>query len=508
MPPALSKPHLPAAFMASVQAAPCMAGYKSAVFEEDAHDHRVACCNWSAPRAPDLQFCYGPQSNRAMLGFTVEAKRTTLHLAALEGDVLAACELIRLGATVDAADSRGLTPLSLAVAHMSTCKNPQTPHPPAAKRDVAMTFLRLAYVSRILIQQHANVHIKYDDIPILEIACSIQNWELIELLLQHGAKPLNEYLSYFDSRAERARFISLRSSYASSIRPARLCRCWSGKPLAECHGAAAQRYPEDFICACGSKKTYKRCCHARSHFIIEKWDEGLQRIMPHFTTTSPAYSRMGKDVDPKKLNILDQLAQEISAAAGLPLPSAPSADKISRIVMETLELLASRGLVDLAFLYAYRQIGSIPQPRARAYSEHLALERQSKWNEAVDEYIQQGNDPRPRFEIERAAKIGKWQGALIRMCEGAGCTNVEGVGGIKLQMCGKCKIAVYCSVGCQRSAWTTHKALCCSEDQHEQMLPSQANIVKASSTVMGNAPAFTDNLIRQGQLLTGQLPKS
>jgi len=38
--------------------------------------------------------------------------------------------------------------------------------------------------------------------------------------------------------------------------------------------------------------------------------------------------------------------------------------------------------------------------------------------------------------------------------------------------------AVYCGSECQRSAWTTHKAICGSNDQLEQSLPSQDAIKK------------------------------
>ena len=34
-------------------------------------------------------------------------------------------------------------------------------------------------------------------------------------------------------------------------------------------------------------------------------------------------------------------------------------------------------------------------------------------------------------------------------------------------VCGRCKVAVYCSKGCQRGAWRTHKALCSLVGQPE-----------------------------------------
>jgi hypothetical protein len=57
----------------------------------------------------------------------------------------------------------------------------------------------------------------------------------------------------------------------------------------------------------------------------------------------------------------------------------------------------------------------------------------------VDKYIVESNDQRPIFEIERAAKIGTWNGALIRVCEGKECKNSESPD-LKFKFCAKCKI--------------------------------------------------------------------
>lgn len=65
---------------------------------------------------------------------------------------------------------------------------------------------------------------------------------------------------------------------------------------------------------------------------------------------------------------------------------------------------------------------------------------QRLWNSLVDEYISEGTDARPRQEIERAAKIGPGNGALIRVCEAADCNKVEKIDVDILKKCSKCKI--------------------------------------------------------------------
>lgn len=65
---------------------------------------------------------------------------------------------------------------------------------------------------------------------------------------------------------------------------------------------------------------------------------------------------------------------------------------------------------------------------------------QQTWNKHIDDYISQGNDLRPRSEIERAAKIGSGNGALIRICEAPSCGKVEKHDVETLLKCSKCKM--------------------------------------------------------------------
>lgn len=43
----------------------------------------------------------------------------------------------------------------------------------------------------------------------------------------------------------------------------------------------------------------------------------------------------------------------------------------------------------------------------------------------MNKYIAESDDLRPKIEIKKAAKIGTWNGALVRVCEGEGCKKSE-----------------------------------------------------------------------------------
>ncbi|KDQ18860.1 hypothetical protein BOTBODRAFT_184707 [Botryobasidium botryosum FD-172 SS1] len=463
-----------------------MAGYPSAVFEEDLHILRVGCCNWNAPLSPDSTAAWTPGLLKNLEGFTEEARRTNLHLAAFEADVLAACEVLRLGAKVDALDSGDLSPLALASGRMFDVTLLANTASPADKANLEKALQRFAWVVRILVEQHADVDEECNDLSILEIACSVRNWELVKLLLKHKAKPSQKCHSCFQSRADRDRFISIASSYASSSCPARVCPCWSGKTVPECHGAGAQPYPLTFLCVCGSKKIYQRCCHARSCWVVEEWVEADQRLRHSFlSAVSPVSAGVTESDEFKAMKIALQAIHE----AGGPSKSREELlAEAQKSITELLLPLVSRGLVDPAFFYAWNQVDFFPKPFARKYSKHLCEDMQRRWNAAVDEYILREGDSRTRFEIERAAKIGTWNGALIRTCEGVGCTKVEGVGDTLLRKCAQCKISVYCGQQCQKSAWRAHKVVCGSDTQHEQMLPSQTAFQKAHEASIRSVP--------------------
>lgn len=132
------------------------------------------------------------------------------------------------------------------------------------------------------------------------------------------------------------------------------------------------------------------------------------------------------------------------------------------------------------------------RPVARRLDKKECKQRQHEWNVLVDEYIVSGVDPRPRLEIERQAKIGVSQGTLFPKCLGPGCgkTEVDNAG-VKLQACGGCKIALYCSEACQNAAWKEHKPACRGHlSQVEQMLPTQERMVVYMGNMAKMMPTF------------------
>lgn len=80
------------------------------------------------------------------------------------------------------------------------------------------------------------------------------------------------------------------------------------------------------------------------------------------------------------------------------------------------------------------------RPHRRAMSRNLAENTQMRWNALIDEYILLGIDPRSKKDIERAAKIGTWNGALIMTCEGKRCGNYEDRDVECFKFCSKCKM--------------------------------------------------------------------
>ncbi|KAF8172502.1 hypothetical protein BJ912DRAFT_101664 [Pholiota molesta] len=453
---ALSKPLLPPEFIKEIESQPMMKGFKSQVYSTEAHTARLAMRNWTKPESPN---CTVELPNGAD-GFTKAAKRTYVHLHAMEGDILALCERLRCGANPDQKDSDGITPIDVCMRDMLTFFIPgvyilnhetnQLYTAAETERNVA----RCTRVVRILVEQHADVNGAAGGRSLLDMACSMKNWEIITLLLEHGAKmtlPRSVVESCF-TRDEQALFYGLVTSKSLPLdqpRPAKMCPCWSGKPLHECH-ANRHSYPLEFMCICGSAKIYKKCCLLKTP-VSEKWDDEHQRIV-HY---------------------LDSTGQE-----QVPPPSHNA--KLLEANKMVATLLLMQNSIDPAFAYAMERhiwYPRIPTPRDRkTFSRSIQEGWQKGWNALIDEYIDKGIDNRSRFDIERAAKTSVWGGALIRTCEGDGCSKVEQRDVASLKYCTKCHIAVYCSPICQKSVWPTHKQICGKAEQRPQLLASQISI--------------------------------
>ncbi|KII86013.1 hypothetical protein PLICRDRAFT_178309 [Plicaturopsis crispa FD-325 SS-3] len=156
--------------------------------------------------------------------------------------------------------------------------------------------------------------------------------------------------------------------------------------------------------------------------------------------------------------------------------------------------------LDEAFGYALQKATYLPVPSNRhgMLGRHTLGLTQATWNSDVDKYIKLGTDPRPKEDIERAAKIGLYHGALYRKCEGPECTKLERRDLVKLQTCSRCSITPYCGKSCQAAAWRVHKPVCGSVDQQAQPLSAQMvlylGVQTAQDCILSDPQQALDNL--------------
>jgi hypothetical protein len=336
-----------------------MRGFKSSIYDREVHEDRLAMRTWLKPHSPDSFLAFSQPDS----GFTMEAQRTSHHYYAMEGDVLALSELIGLGATADMADSHGLTPLYLAFGEMMKVKSPGVAIFNKARgalmgpEDKRRLYLRLAWVARILIEQHASVNIKIDGDSLLDLSCNWKDWDTIALLLKHGATPSPKTISRFRSPADKKQFSDLVQSFRSGRpRPPRICPCWSNKVVSDCHGLNGQQYPFEYVCVCGSAKTYEKCCHKRGKLVIEKWDNKTQRILHDYDRTQSIQAAVGQHAG-QDIMAFQELLKDVHEKLGEELPT-PDVVKIQKQIATSL---LSAGLIDPAFAYAMDRANFVPQ---------------------------------------------------------------------------------------------------------------------------------------------------
>lgn len=210
-----------------------------------------------------------------------------LGVITLKMDVGGVYEAVRLGISVNQLDADGVSPLALACG-MMLATPPQCPDTP-----------KLLHIARILIEQHAEVNVTFNGESLLVIACKTGNWELIELLVLHGACAQPCDLATPSSFLPRKKFARDRFAalHAASPRPPRKCPCWSGNDLDQCHRhgeslssmfhSAATPYPPDFYCLCQSGKPYRTCCLKRRAIYEEVWFEDEDRLTGKYLRPFP-----------------------------------------------------------------------------------------------------------------------------------------------------------------------------------------------------------------------------
>lgn len=349
----LSSPLLPTTFVHEVQANEIMRGYSSAVYEQETHAIRLKMRSWTHPTSPDFPVAC------AVPGFTTTANRTSLHLHAHDGDVLALSEFMVFGATVDGLS--GITPLQIAYQEMTKIKTLGAQlsgrMDSVGKKELENSFNRLAWCARILIEQHANISKTVNGASFIDLSCDWNDWTTLAVLLKHGAWPSKSQLR---KTAVKLKLVQLTENHGREVgsRPPRVCPCWSGLTVANCHGLEDKPYPLKYICPCGSNKVYQLCCHKRGSFFVETWDttSGPGRLMPEYAERRPKI-HIAKMME--RLNGVanaGSMTKLISDMLQVELPK--------KIIPSRDEFVAKHlkeGVIDAAFAYALARVDFTPR---------------------------------------------------------------------------------------------------------------------------------------------------
>ncbi|PCH42107.1 hypothetical protein WOLCODRAFT_163525 [Wolfiporia cocos MD-104 SS10] len=402
--------------------------------------------------------------DRRQLGLGDFHGGTFLHFAALIGDLPLAYECVRLNGNIDQRDNTGATALYTAVRYLASLGPIRAVHEWLGIPWPSFRAEACERIAAMLIQQHADVNVCVDDWSVMEHACRTLRWSLIRLMLCHGAEPPSESslekisrgLSPNEVHRLRETLYEARAEQVSETRPPRPCPCFSGKLLVHCHAAEKVPYPPEFICPCGADKTYRRCCQRRDFGLFEIWNEERQRIV-----------RISCHADYRRTSW--RMEDEMQNDGSVALNNDEQESKIAHIA----DFLLGVGAADPAYIYAVKQQLCFPKPWERRYSKAVCRNSAEHWNNSVDEYIDNGSDPRPRYEIEVASKLATDGGPLYKRCEAAGCSHIQGPD-LQMKCCSGCKRIWYCSRTCQEADWPAHKRRCKNRTHPLQMLPSQS----------------------------------
>lgn len=229
--------------------------------------------------------------------FSAGDSKTWLHFAAFYADVPVAYEIIRMGIDINKTDKGGATALLIALAQVFVLQLADLGFnflPPQNGSQVTMSSFNLdkylgcyVHIAALLIEQHADVNTGAYGFTPLSLAVNAHRWDLVELLLRHGARhqPIQDF--QLASPADITHFQSILSQISpSKQRPPQKCPCWSGKPLSDCHDSGQSKpRPEHFLCSCGRRKTYGNCCKKKGIKIKEHWDHRERWITSREETT-------------------------------------------------------------------------------------------------------------------------------------------------------------------------------------------------------------------------------
>ena len=366
---------IPHDILLKLKALPMMEDFDtgSISFRPGFHAERLKFLDVNSPVGPDTIFAGGAGDR-----LQTQVRHTYLHIACLSGDAPLFCEMIRKGASVDLQDTNGYTGLLLALESLLSCQMALHANSPLSKKASALRS-RQEYIARVLIEQHADVNHSVNGLTPLHLVCRAQNWDLIALLLKHGANPtLASSLQgspsmLLSSSTDRSRFSALvKESPPCNARPARMCPCFSGQPIAACHAANALPYPPSLLCPCASGKSYEKCCARRKMIMVEEWDEKNGCIVAS-SIRSISLPEMSKHQEKLRDNIegvmvakeFSDLLRKIEPGHHYKDLDGESCLKMAlRFQEKSTDELLKKGLMDPAYAYALKQLEFSPRSGA------------------------------------------------------------------------------------------------------------------------------------------------
>lgn len=306
---------------------------------------------------------------------------------------------------------------------------------------------------------------------------------LVELLLRHGATLTREDRECVDVGSRKI-LKELEGRHAGQPRPAPLCQCGSGLPLAFCHEWEGEfkGVPVHDLqpCPCGKKKLYGRCCKKRRYY----WRETLLEVIP-----PPRFIPRSVCGSPEELETLKKLSADMGSEEKEKSNQRIAADSC-KLFGDVADGLVESGECDPGFAYACRRCDfRFARPWRKRVDDVMPITRREaevralEWNALVDAYIAEGGDPRSKLEIEQQCKVG-WTGrALLHACANPACARVEVRKG-EFKACSKCKVLRFCGKACLRASWKKHHQRVCKPGASEPLLPSQAKLIEQVDAMM------------------------
>ena len=290
-------------------------------------------------------------------------KKDVLHYAVHTADLPLVYEYLYLGLDPDYRDSLGESVFASAVRLLSEMESrsrkgrlARDPTP----RDDPTYLRRLTEIIKLFASQHADVNQTFKGKSLLQIACRSNaeyNWEVITVLLQYGASVDKPLSAYFGTKHDQDRLSKLARDKRGAERPERVCPCWSGMVVSECHGApdAQVPYPDSYICFCGSGKSHEACCKKR-WLLVESWDPALKRIEVYSQSKMRLDAPSGHEEVMRRIQMLDFGEEGDEGVAGVSEPSTRipfrnlTKERLEAFRLKMIELK----LVDPAFAFAMK----------------------------------------------------------------------------------------------------------------------------------------------------------